>query len=153
MWRGTHIYARGSGTPFPNDRYIPPEGYGRKPVTYVSLEDARAYCKAAGKRLPHAWEWSLAGGQANGHSVPGNGDMARSVAGTQIQGPEDVDAHPKGASSFGVQDLIGNVWQFTDEFQDDHTRAVIVRGGSNYRPASEDKGWTSHWYVEITVYL
>ena len=39
-------------------------------MTYVSLEDARAYCKAAGKRLPHAWEWSLAGGHADGRKYP-----------------------------------------------------------------------------------
>ena len=28
----------------------------------------------------------------------------------------------------------------TDEFQDDHTRAIILRGGSNYRPTG------SLWY-------
>ena len=42
--------------------------------------------------------------------------------------------YPKGASPFGVQDLVGAVWQFTSEFQDNHTRAVILRGGSNYGP-------------------
>ena len=30
--------------------------------------------------------------------------------------------------------------QSTDEFQDDHTRAIILRGGSNYRPTG------SLWY-------
>jgi formylglycine-generating enzyme required for sulfatase activity len=51
-------------------RFTPPDGHWRKPVTYVGLEDARAYCKAAGKRLPHAWEWSLAGGHADGRKYP-----------------------------------------------------------------------------------
>ena len=37
--------------------------------------------------------------------------------------PTHVDAHPKGASPFGVMDLVGNVWQWTDEFVDEHTRA------------------------------
>lgn len=31
--------------------------------------------------------------------------------------PADVDAHPRGASAFGVQDLVGNIWQYTSEFQ------------------------------------
>ena len=31
--------------------------------------------------------------------------------------PADVDAHPRGASAFGVQDLVGNTWQYTSEFQ------------------------------------
>ena len=42
--------------------------------------------------------------------------------------------YPAGASPFGVQDLIRSVWQYTSEFQDIHTRSVIVRGGSNYHP-------------------
>ena len=52
----------------------------------------------------------------------------------------DVDAHPSGASPFGVMDMVGNVWQWTDEYIDDHTRAAIVRGGNHYRPMG------SVWY-------
>jgi len=37
-------------------------------------------------------------------------------------------------------DLVGNVWQWTDEFQDEHTRAAILRGGSYYQPQG------SRWY-------
>ena len=54
--------------------------------------------------------------------------------------PSDVDAHPNGASPFGVMDMVGNVWQWTDEYVDDHTRAAILRGGSHYRP------FGSIWY-------
>ncbi len=30
-----------------------------------------------------------------------------------MPGPDDVDAHPTGASPFGVEDMVGNVWQYT----------------------------------------
>jgi gamma-glutamyl hercynylcysteine S-oxide synthase len=36
--------------------------------------------------------------------------------------------------------MVGHVWQWTDEYEDDHTRFAILRGGSGYRPAH------SHWY-------
>jgi hypothetical protein len=29
---------------------------------------------------------------------------------------------------------VGNVWQWTNEFTDEHTAAIVVRGGSYYRP-------------------
>jgi formylglycine-generating enzyme required for sulfatase activity len=52
----------------------------------------------------------------------------------------DVSAHPQGESPFRVRDLVGNVWQWTDEFRDAHTRAAILKGGSHYQPQG------SRWY-------
>lgn len=122
-----------------------PAGWDRKPVTWVSLEDARAYAAWAGKRLPREWEWQYAAQGTDGRSFPwGNEPDEKAVPkfedGQDLRPPTDVDAYPKGASPFGVMDMTGNVWQWTDEFHDEHTRAAIVRGGSYYRPK------TSGWY-------
>jgi formylglycine-generating enzyme required for sulfatase activity len=122
-----------------------PEGWADKPVTWVSLEDARAYAAWAGRRLPHEWEWQYAAQGADGRLYPwGNSWDERAAPppyqGRDLPGPADVNAHPAGASPFGVMDMVGNVWQWTDEFVDEHTRAAILRGGSYYRPQG------SMWY-------
>ena len=122
-----------------------PEGWEKKPVTWVSMEDARAYAKWAGKRLPHEWEWQYAAQGGDGRAYPwGNQWDAEAVPpadhGRAMRAPTAVDAFPKGASPFGVMDLTGNVWQWTDEYVDEHTRAAILRGGSYYQPRG------SHWY-------
>ena len=123
----------------------PQAGWENKPVTWVGLEDARAYAAWAGKRLPREWEWQYAAQGQDGRLYPW-GDVWDASAvpapdrGRTMRPPADVDSHPRGASPFGLLDLVGNVWQWTDEHQDDHTRAAILRGGSSYSPQ------TSHWY-------
>ncbi len=122
-----------------------PTAWDNKPVTWVSQEDARAYASWAGKRLPHEWEWQYAaqgtdlrpypwGNEWDPTAVPAP-DKSRTM-----RGPDAVGAHPKGVSPFGVMDMVGNVWQWTEEFVDEHTRAGILRGGSYYQPQG------SIWY-------
>jgi formylglycine-generating enzyme required for sulfatase activity len=123
-----------------------PQGWAKKPVTWVSLEDARAYAKWAGKRLPHEWEWQYAAQGGNPARIYPWGDAWDASAvpapakGRTLTQPDNVDAHAAGASAFGVMDMVGNVWQWTDEFVDEHTRAGILRGGSYYQPQG------SIWY-------
>jgi formylglycine-generating enzyme required for sulfatase activity len=122
-----------------------PEGWANKPVTWVSLDDARAYAAWAGKRLPREWEWQYAAQGTDGRLYPwGNEWNAAAVppvdTGRVMGVPSDVNAYPQSASPFGVRDLVGSVWQWTGEFSDRHTRAAILRGGSYYQPQG------SMWY-------
>jgi formylglycine-generating enzyme required for sulfatase activity len=123
-----------------------PVGWSNKPVTWISIEDARAYAAWAGKRLPHEWEWQYAAQGPEDQDYPWGREAMPGVTtprrdrGTVLLPPSDVDAHPKGASPFGVMDLVGNVWQWTDEYVDEHTRAAILLGGSHYEPQG------SKWY-------
>jgi len=126
---------------------------GKPPVTYISLKEARTYCAFHGKRLPHDWEWQYA---AQGHDrrlYPwGNADNSSMrpnvvTGGTLPQNGEDIGQYPQAASPFGVEDLVGHVWQFTDEFSDIHTRSVLLRGGSYYKPNA------SLWYFPDASHL
>ncbi len=122
-----------------------PDGWANKPVTWVSLDDARAYAAWAGKRLPHEWEWQYAAQGTDGRLYPWGGRLDPGAVpvpekGRNLRSPDDVTAHSRGASPFGVEDLVGNVWQWTDEYLDDHTRGAILRGGSYHQPQG------SRWY-------
>ena len=141
-----------------------PAGWENKPVTWVSIEDARAYARWAGKRLPHDWEWQLAAQGLDGRLYPWGSNLTPpntpmftdtgapidplklghffpvQDVGHSMRGPDAVDAHPAGVSPYGVMDMVGNVWQWTDEFYDEHTRAALVRGGEYYQPQG------SIWY-------
>jgi iron(II)-dependent oxidoreductase len=129
-----------------------PEGWDNKPVTWVSIEDARAYAAWSHKRLPHEWEWQYAAQSTDGRPYPwGNDWNAQALppvdSGSTMHSPADVTAFPKGASPFGVLDLVGNVSQWTDEYRDPHTRAAILRGGAAYQPSG------SLWYFPQTYRL
>jgi len=53
-----------------------------------------------------------------------------------------VDRFPSGASSYNVEDLVGNVWQLTNDVYDDGTYYFeMIRGGSYYHPTA------SWWYI------
>jgi formylglycine-generating enzyme required for sulfatase activity len=135
-----------------NGSHTPPAGVEDLPVTYISLDEARAFCKWRGARLPHSYEWQYAAQGNDGRMYPWGSKKDQSKFPVMGQmhdypGPEPIGRYPDGASPFGVEGLVGNVWQYTDEFYDDHTRAVLLRGSSNYYPTG------SHWYFPHALEL
>lgn len=112
------------------------------PVVYVDLDDARAYARWAGKRLPTEEEWHLAAQGADGRKWPwGNEfDPAKCNGGS---GPVPVRSYPEGRSPCGCYNMAGNVWEWTEsERNDGHTRFVMVRGGSFFKAEG------SVWYAD-----
>ena len=86
---------------------------------YVSHAEASAFARWAGKSLPSEAQWHRASygtpqgaerlypwGDAPPGRAHGNFDAA-------LWDPVSVAAHPAGASAFGVEDLIGNGWEWT----------------------------------------
>ena len=124
-----------------------PSGWEEKPVTWVSRDDAAAYCQAVGARLPTSYEWQYGAQGLEALRFPwGNHKDASNVpeftTGRTMPPPDDRTAHPGAASPFGLEDLIGNVYQWTDQFEDEHTIRAVIRGGSRWRAAgSPDNDW------------
>ena len=124
------------------ERGMPASGQERYPVVWVSLEDARAYARWAGKRLPSEAEWQLAAQGTDGREWPWGNEFHATKCNNGFGRATPVDAFPKGESPYGVADLVGNVWQMTgDVYCNGAYYFNIIRGGSWFRPES------SWWYV------
>ena len=120
----------------------PPAGMEDHPVVYVDATDAQAYARWAGKRLPTEIEWQYAAQGTDGRKYPWGPAMDSTRCNWKLEHTSSVTAYPGGASPFGVMDLIGNVWQLTNDTYDNGTFVFcMLRGGSFYNPTS------SWWYI------
>jgi formylglycine-generating enzyme required for sulfatase activity len=105
------------------------------PVTGVTLSDAEAYARWAGKRLPTEEEWEAAAHGRTPTVFPWGDTFDPSRANVKASGlgvPVRVGTYPAGASPFGVLDMTGNVWEWT-------ASEAQLYPGSNEKPPSWDK--------------
>jgi formylglycine-generating enzyme required for sulfatase activity len=101
------------------------------PATGLTYEEAAAYCKSLGKRLPTRGEWVSAclGSAGNLYAYGGTYDATRANTGR----PWHAGAVASGsgeANEYGLRNTVGNVWEWVDDHYDGAEELRSVMGGS-----------------------
>ena len=124
----TRRYAWQNGQPSPALKH--------HPVVLVSHADARAYAEWLGAqtggrwRLPTELEWEKAARGTDGRMFPWGETFDAERLNSHDLGPfatTDVGRYPSGASPFGLLDVAGQVFEWTDT---ENGGRYIVKGGS-----------------------
>jgi formylglycine-generating enzyme required for sulfatase activity len=120
------------------------EGLEENPVVHIAYEDAEAYARWKGRRLPTEAEWEAAA-RAGGETAP---DWGREVAPAErwranvwqgifpvvdtgqdgFLGTAPVACYP--ADDQGAYDMIGNAWEWTSDRFAGEEGLGVVKGGS-----------------------
>ena len=132
-------------------------GKDNYPVVHVAYEDAVAYAKWAGKRLPTEAEWEFAarGGLAGKPYIWGDEFRPHGhwMANTHQGHFPDKDVGSDGytgiapvakfpANGYGLYDMAGNVWQWTsDWYRPDYYKQLVAEGGVARNPQGPDSAY------------
>jgi formylglycine-generating enzyme required for sulfatase activity len=129
------------------------DGHADDPVVHVAFEDAEAYARWAGKRLPTEAEWEFAArGGLTGNVYPWGNEFRpggrwmantwqgrfpdRNTAEDGHAGLAPVATFP--ANAYGLHDMSGNVWEWcSDWYRPDFYHAVTGAVANNPRGPAE----------------
>lgn len=93
----------------------------RIPMSGVLWKEAQQFCHWHDMRLPTEAEWEKAARGIDGHLYPWGDEWIPGAANTQelrLGGLVSVGMYPRGASPFGLMDMIGNVEEWVSDYYD-----------------------------------
>jgi formylglycine-generating enzyme required for sulfatase activity len=141
-----------------------PKAHGKHPINCVDWEMADHYCKAEGGRLPTEAEWEFAARGPDGRKYPWGDDPPSgghvNACGTECVAwgkahkvpldamyPMDdgyantapVGSFPQGKSRYGVEDVVGNVWEWVADFYAPYAPAGAMQTDPKGPPAGTER--------------
>ncbi len=130
-----HSYAEVEPYLWQGDQY--PAQQGQHPVVLISYEDALAYTQwrsdrdGVSYRLPSALEWEKSARGSDGRYFPWGNDWRNDATNWAKNGPMGTSAiatYPLSRSPYGIEDMAGNVFEYTSTLTNAAPPEVILKG-------------------------
>ena len=143
-----------------------PDGKAMHPINCIDWEQARGFCEDGGKRLPTEAEWEFAARGPDGRIYPWGDDKpnakllnacGRECVAWQKKHPDPdaelvamydeddgfpntapVGSFPLGKSRYGIEDVVGNVWEWVADWYADYDKEAARSVAEN--PKGPAKG-------------